>query len=221
GILPVAVSDGYGGFQNTDPKTSDPVYGHVYNPARTLYPGRFTNLLDVAEACPTLLDFNGVPYVQTQSNSGSKVLACFDLAFGHKNMKNTYMSGLAQYFAQYSGTLNLHFMYTGPTNNKAKYMVAYIPPGTHPLPETPEMASHCYHAEWDTGLNSTFTFTVPYFSAADYAYTYADEPEQASVQGWVGVYQITDTHEKDGAVIVTVSAGPDFEFRMPISPSRQ
>nr|AAT01784.1 polyprotein [Foot-and-mouth disease virus SAT 1] len=221
GILPVAVSDGYGGFQNTDPKTSDPIYGHVYNPARTLYPGRFTNLLDVAEACPTLLDFNGVPYVQTQNNSGSKVLACFDLAFGHKNMKNTYMSGLAQYFAQYSGTLNLHFMYTGPTNNKAKYMVAYIPPGTHPLPETPEMASHCYHAEWDTGLNSTFTFTVPYISAADYAYTYADEPEQASVQGWVGVYQITDTHEKDGAVIVTVSAGPDFEFRMPISPSRQ
>ncbi|AAT01783.1 polyprotein [Foot-and-mouth disease virus SAT 1] len=221
GILPVAVSDGYGGFQNTDPKTSDPIYGHVYNPARTLYPGRFTNLLDVAEACPTLLDFNGVPYVQTQNNSGSKVLARFDLAFGHKNMKNTYMSGLAQYFAQYSGTLNLHFMYTGPTNNKAKYMVAYIPPGTHPLPETPEQASHCYHAEWDTGLNSTFTFTVPYISAADYAYTYADEPEQASVQGWVGVYQITDTHEKDGAVVITVSAGPDFEFRMPISPSRQ
>nr|AAT01785.1 polyprotein [Foot-and-mouth disease virus SAT 1] len=221
GILPVAVSDGYGGFQNTDPKTSDPIYGHVYNPARTLYPGRFTNLLDVAEACPTLLDFNGVPYVQTQNNSGSKVLTRFDLAFGHKTMKNTYMSGLAQYFAQYSGTLNLHFMYTGPTNNKAKYMVAYIPPGTHPLPDTPEMASHCYHAEWDTGLNSTFTFTVPYISAADYAYTYADEPEQASVQGWVGVYQITDTHEKDGAVIVTVSAGPDFEFRMPISPSRQ
>nr|QGW35996.1 polyprotein [Foot-and-mouth disease virus SAT 1] len=221
GILPVAVSVGYGGFQNTDPKTSDPVYGHVYNPARTGLPGRFTNLLDVAEACPTLLDFNGVPYVTTQANSGSKVLTCFDLAFGHKNLKNTFMSGLAQYYTQYSGTLNLHFMYTGPTNNKAKYMVAYIPPGTHPLPETPEMASHCYHAEWDTGLNSTFTFTVPYVSAADFAYTYSDEPEQASVQGWVGVYQVTDTHEKDGAVVVSVSAGPDFEFRMPISPSRQ
>nr|WAP33849.1 polyprotein [Foot-and-mouth disease virus SAT 1] len=221
GIIPVAASDGYGGFQNTDPKTSDPIYGHVYNPARTALPGRFTNLLDVAEACPTLLDFNGVPYVTTQNNSGSKVLTRFDLAFGHKNLKNTFMSGLAQYYTQYSGTLNLHFMYTGPTNNKAKYMVAYIPPGTHPLPETPEMASHCYHAEWDTGLNSTFTFTVPYVSAADFAYTYSDEPEQVSVQGWVGVYQITDTHEKDGAVVVTVSAGPDFEFRMPISPSRQ
>nr|AWC08699.1 polyprotein [Foot-and-mouth disease virus SAT 1] len=221
GILPVAVSDGYGGFQNTDPKTSDPIYGHVYNPARTGYPGRYTNLLDVAEACPTFLDFNGVPYVKTNNDSGLKVLTCFDLAFGHKNLKNTYMSGLAQYYTQYSGTLNLHFMYTGPTNNKAKYMVAYIPPGTTPLPKTPEDASHCYHAEWDTGLNSTFTFTVPYISSADFAYTYTNEPEQISVQGWVGVYQITDTHEKDGAVIVSMSAGPDFEFRMPISPSRQ
>nr|AAT01787.1 polyprotein [Foot-and-mouth disease virus SAT 1] len=221
GIVPVAVADGYGGFQNTDPKTSDPIYGHVYNAPRTGYPGRYTNLLDVAEACPTFLDFNGVPYVTTQNNSGSKVMACFDLAFGHKNLKNTFLSGLAQYYTQYSGTLNLHFMYSGPTNNKAKYMVAYIPPGTHPLPNTPEQASHCYHAEWDTGLNSTFTFTVPYVSGADFAYTHADEPEQASVQGWVGVYQITDTHEKDGALIVTVSAGPDLEFRLPISPSRQ
>ncbi|ASV51922.1 polyprotein [Foot-and-mouth disease virus SAT 1] len=221
GILPVACSDGYGGFQNTDPKTSDPIYGLVTNPPRTGFPGRFTNLLDVAEACPTMLDFNGVPYVTTQHNSGSKVMTRFDLAFGHKNMKHTYLSGMAQYFTQYSGSLNLHFMYCGPTNNKAKYMVAYIPPGTNPLPDTPEKASHCYHAEWDTGLNSTFTFAVPYVSSADFAYTHAHEPEQTSLQGWVGVYQITDTHEKDGALVVTASAGPDFEFRLPVSPARQ
>nr|ANK58563.1 polyprotein [Foot-and-mouth disease virus SAT 3] len=221
GIIPVACNDGYGGFQNTDPKTADPIYGLVSNPPRTAFPGRFTNLLDVAEACPTFLDFDGTPYVKTRHNSGSKILTHIDLAFGHKSFKNTYLAGLAQYYAQYSGSLNLHFMYTGPTQSKARFMVAYIPPGTNPVPDTPEAAAHCYHSEWDTGLNSKFTFTVPYMSAADFAYTYCDEPEQASAQGWVTLYQITDTHDPDSAVLVSVSAGADLEFRLPINPATQ
>nr|AJD73194.1 polyprotein [Foot-and-mouth disease virus SAT 3] len=221
GIIPVACNDGYGGFQNTDPKTADPIYGLVVNPPRDTFPGKFTNLMDVAEACPTFLDFDGTPYVKTRHNSGSKILTHIDLAFGHKTFKNTYLAGLAQYFAQYSGTLNLHFMYTGPTQSKARFMVVYVPPGTEPVPDTPEQAAHCYHSEWDTGLNSRFTFTVPYVSGADYAYTYCGNPETTSAQGWVTLYQITDTHDPDAAVLVSVSAGTDLEFRFPINPVAQ
>nr|AMN16577.1 polyprotein [Foot-and-mouth disease virus SAT 2] len=222
GIIPVACADGYGGFQNTDPKTADPIYGYVYNPSRNDCHGRYSNLLDVAEACPTLLNFDGKPYVTTR-NSGDKVMACFDVAFTHKVHKNTFLAGLADYYTQYQGSLNYHFMYTGPTHHKAKFMVAYIPPGveTGKLPKTPEDASHCYHSEWDTGLNSQFTFAVPYVSASDFSYTHTDTPAMATTNGWVALYQVTDTHSADAAVVVSVSAGPDLEFRFPIDPVRQ
>nr|QWT77162.1 polyprotein [Foot-and-mouth disease virus SAT 2] len=222
GIIPVACSAGYGGFQNTDPKTADPIYGYVYNPSRNDCHGRYSNLLDVAEACPTFLNFDGKPYVVTKNN-GDKVMACFDVAFTHKVHKNTFVAGLADYYTQYQGSLNYHFMYTGPTHHKAKFMVAYIPPGieTDKLPKTPEDAAHCYHSEWDTGLNSQFTFAVPYVSASDFSYTHTDTPAMATTNGWVAVYQVTDTHSSEAAVVVSVSAGPDLEFRFPIDPARQ
>nr|AAT01791.1 polyprotein [Foot-and-mouth disease virus SAT 2] len=222
GIIPVACSDGYGGFQNTDPKTADPIYGYVYNPSRNDCHGRYSNLLDVAEACPTFLNFDGKPYVVTKNN-GDKVMTYFDVAFTHKVHKNTFLAGLADYYTQYQGSLNYHFMYTGPTHHKAKFMVAYIPPGieTDKLPKTPEDAAHCYHSEWDTGLNSQFTFAVPYVSASDFSYTHTDTPAMATTNGWVAVYQVTDTHSAEAAVVVSVSAGPDLEFRFPIDPVRQ
>nr|AAT01725.1 polyprotein [Foot-and-mouth disease virus A] len=221
GIFPVACADGYGGLVTTDPKTADPAYGKVYNPPRTNYPGRFTNLLDVAEACPTFLCFDdGKPYVVTRTD-GTRLLAKFDLSLAAKHMSNTYLSGIAQYYAQYSGTINLHFMFTGSTDSKARYMVAYIPPGVEEPPDTPERAAHCIHAEWDTGLNSKFTFSIPYVSAADYAYTASDEAEATNVQGWVCIYQITHGKAEDDTLVVSVSAGKDFELRLPIDPRQQ
>nr|ABI93978.1 polyprotein [Foot-and-mouth disease virus Asia 1] len=219
GIVPVACADGYGNMVTTDPKTADPVYGKVYNPPRTNLPGRFTNFLDVAEACPTFLRFGEVPFVKTV-NSGDRLLAKFDVSLAAGHMSNTYLAGLAQYYTQYSGTINVHFMFTGPTDAKARYMVAYIPPGMTP-PTDPERAAHCIHSEWDTGLNSKFTFSIPYLSAADYAYTASDTAETTSVQGWVCIYQITHGKAEGDALVVSVSAGKDFEFRLPVDACRQ
>nr|CAA07472.1 polyprotein [Foot-and-mouth disease virus] len=214
GIFPVACTDGYGNMVTTDPKTADPAYGKVYNPPRTALPGRFTNYLDVAEACPTLLMFENVPYVSTRTD-GQRLLAKFDVSLAAKHMSNTYLAGLAQYYTQYAGTINLHFMFTGPTDAKARYMVAYVPPGME-APDNPEEAAHCIHAEWDTGLNSKFTFSIPYISAADYAYTASSEAETTSVQGWVCVYQITHGKADADALVVSASAGKDFELRLPV-----
>nr|AAB81991.2 polyprotein precursor [Foot-and-mouth disease virus O] len=220
GIFPVACSDGYGGLVTTDPKTADPVYGKVFNPPRNLLPGRFTNLLDVAEACPTFLHFDGdVPYVTTKTDS-DRVLARFDLSLAAKHMSNTFLAGLAQYYTQYSGTINLHFMFTGPTDAKARYMVAYAPPGMEP-PKTPEAAAHCIHAEWDTGLNSKFTFSIPYLSAADYPYTASDVAETTNVQGWVCLFQITHGKADGDALVVLASAGKDFDLRLPVDAEPQ
>nr|ABD67459.1 polyprotein [Foot and mouth disease virus C] len=219
GIFPVACSDGYGNMVTTDPKTADPVYGKVYNPPRTALPGRFTNYLDVAEACPTFLMFENVPYVSTRTD-GQRLLAKFDVSLAAKHMSNTYLAGLAQYYTQYTGTINLHFMFTGPTDAKARYMVAYVPPGMD-APDNPEEAAHCIHAEWDTGLNSKFTFSIPYISAADYAYTASHKAETTCVQGWVCVYQITHGKADADALVVSASAGKDFELRLPVDARKQ
>nr|ABI93979.1 polyprotein [Foot-and-mouth disease virus Asia 1] len=219
GIVPVACADGYGNMVTTDPKTADPVYGKVFNPPRTNLPGRFTNFLDVAEACPTFLRFGEVPFVKTV-NSGDRLLAKFDVSLAAGHMSNIYLAGLAQYYTQYSGTMNIHFMFTGPTDAKARYMVAYVPPGMEP-PTEPERAAHCIHSEWDTGLNSKFTFSIPYLSAADYAYTASEVAETTSVQGWVCIYQITQVKAEGDALVVSVSAGKDFEFRLPVDARRE
>nr|AYA84075.1 polyprotein [Foot-and-mouth disease virus O] len=220
GIFPVACADGYGGLVTTDPKTADPAYGKVFNPPRNMLPGRFTNFLDVAEACPTFLHFEGdVPYVTTKTDS-DRTLAQFDLSLAAKHMSNTFLAGLAQYYTQYSGTINLHFMFTGPTDAKARYMIAYAPPGMEP-PKTPEAAAHCIHAEWDTGLNSKFTFSIPYLSAADYAYTASDTAETTNVQGWVCLFQITHGKADGDALVVLASAGKDFELRLPVDARTQ
>ncbi len=219
GIFPVACADGYGNMVTTDPKTADPAYGKVYNPPRTALPGRFTNYLDVAEACPTFLVFGNVPYVSTRTD-GQRLLAKFDVSLAARHMSNTYLAGLAQYYTQYAGTINLHFMFTGPTDAKARYMVAYVPPGME-APENPEEAAHCIHAEWDTGLNSKFTFSIPYISAADYAYTASNEAETTCVQGWVCVYQITHGKADADALVICASAGKDFELRLPVDARRQ
>nr|prf VP4-VP3-VP2-VP1 protein [Foot-and-mouth disease virus A] len=216
-IFPVACSDGYGNMVTTDPKTADPAYGKVYNPPRTALPGRFTNYLDVAEACPTFLMFENVPYVSTRTD-GQRLLAKFDVSLAAKHMSNTYLAGLAQYYTQYTGTINLHFMFTGPTDAKARYMVAYVPPGMD-APDNPEEAAHCIHAEWDTGLNSKFTFSIPYISAADY--TASHKAETTCVQGWVCVYQITHGKADADALVVSASAGKDFELRLPVDARQQ
>nr|ABD67460.1 polyprotein [Foot and mouth disease virus C] len=73
----------------------------------------------------------------------------------------------------------------------------------------------------DTGLNSKFTFSIPYISAADYAYTASHKAETTCVQGWVCVYQITHGKADADALVVSASAGKDFELRLPVGARKQ
>nr|ABD67457.1 polyprotein [Foot and mouth disease virus C] len=73
----------------------------------------------------------------------------------------------------------------------------------------------------DTGLNSKFTFSIPCISAADYAYTASHKAETTCVQGWVCVYQITHGKADADALVVSASAGKDFELRLPVGARKQ
>nr|QPB41068.1 polyprotein [Bovine rhinitis B virus] len=218
GILPVATKAGYSGFTTTGPLTADPVYGNVVNPPRRHIPGRFTNFLHVADACPTMARFQNKPTLTTSSDP-HKLLATIDVSLMSHEMSYTYLAGLSALYAQYRGTINVHFVYTGPVSDKAKFLVVYIPPGAT-VPDNLSQAQHCVTLEWDSGLNSEAVFSVPYVSQTYYTSTYSGEADIGNVSGWLQIYQVTRA-KTGNQLLVMFSSGTDFQLRCPIEPVRQ
>lgn len=218
GLIPVATKAGSTGFSTTTPLTADPVYGLVSNPPRRRIPGRFKNFLDVADHCPTMARFTDKPTVTTQMTA-ENLLFTMDVSLASHELSYTYLAGLSQLFAQYRGSLNIHFVYTGPADQKARFMIVFVPSGaSHPTRLVD--ATHCVTAEWDTGLNSEYIFNVPYVSQSYYTTTHSARADVTTVSGWVQLWQITaatSIHE----VLVLFSSGRDFELRCPIELVKQ
>lgn len=217
GLVPLASHVGYGGFKTTAPLSADPVCGNVYNPPRQDMPGRFTNFMQVAQVCPTFgkIGSGSTPYFLTTQDSDD-LLSTIDVSFTSFEMSSTFLAGLAQFYAQYRGTINVHFTFTGPVKEKARFRVVFVPPGTT-APETAADASLFIHSDWDSGLNSEFVFPVPYVSPTPYTTTHGADADQATVNGWIQIYQL-DATAANLAVTVAFSAGPDLEFRFPCEP---
>nr|YP_001686940.1 VP3 [bovine rhinitis B virus 1] len=219
GIVPVAAKAGYSGFCTTSPITADPVYGKVVNPPRRHIPGRFTNFLDVADACPTMARFTSKPSITTVSGASERLLATIDVSLVSHEMSFTYLAGLSSLYAQYRGSINMHCIYTGFVSDKAKFLLVFVPPGADP-PTTLSEAQHCITLEWDTGLNSETVFNIPYISQTYYTSTHSSTADIGNVSGRVQIYQVT-APSSTSELLVLFSSGRDFQLRCPVEPVKQ
>nr|AFY10938.1 polyprotein [Equine rhinitis A virus] len=213
-------------FMSSVPDNSTPLYPKVVVPPRQV-PGRFTNFIDVAKQTYSFCSISGKPYFEVTNTSGDEPLFQMDVSLSAAELHGTYVASLSSFFAQYRGSLNFNFIFTGAAATKAKFLVAFVPPHTA-APKTRDEAMACIHAVWDVGLNSAFSFNVPYSSPADFMAVYSAEATVVNVSGWLQVYALTALTSTDiavnskGRVLVAVSAGPDFSLRHPVDlPDKQ
>ncbi|AOQ26202.1 polyprotein [Rosavirus B] len=141
----------------------------------------------------------------------------------------TYIGEMANLFSQWTGTINFHLMAVTTAMTRGRIAVCFSP-GDTTEPKTMEQAMAGTVAFFDIGLNSTFTFPIPFISETVWR-TLAEQATQRNQQfsyypptsrmGVVTVWlynQIQSTAPGDTAPVVLLpfaSAGSDFSFRLP------
>ncbi|APA29020.1 polyprotein [rosavirus C4] len=143
----------------------------------------------------------------------------------------SYLGMTSNLFTQWTGTINFHLMAVTTQMTRARFVICFTP-GATTEPTTMDQAMAGTVAFFDVGLNSTFTFPIPFISETAWRTLSDDEtfrdgnysfyPTTARM-GVVTVWlynAVQSTAPATAGPIVLlpfVSAGSDFSFRLPRS----
>nr|QPI34701.1 polyprotein [Sapelovirus A] len=223
--FPVRQVPGSQQFMTTQRDNGIPIYPEFEKTHGFKLPGRVTNLLQVAQVGTFLKfrnnvnDASGV-YLNLDVTQGSQTarIAAIDVSMISEHLVTTYLSRLAQMYANYRGSVVFEFMFCGSQMATGKLLIAYTPPGGS-SPTTRNDAMLATHVIWDIGLQSTCKLVVPYISASQYRQNNVNQTT-LSYNGWVTVFQQTALVVPPGApstcqLVVTVSAADNFVMRIP------
>lgn len=223
GPFPVVPRENSGQFTTTLPDVTTPIYGLVQNRSVDYLPGEFTDLVSLAKV-PCFMSLpvdDGIgPFFEVGNSVPATPALTFSVVMSCRCLTNTMVGTMSRNFAQYRGSLNYNFVFTGTAMMKLKTLIAYTPPGAG-IPQTLEQAMQGTYAIWDVGLNSTWVFTVPFISVSDWRFTQQSSANSLNSDGWVTVWQLTPLTYPPGnpttaRILVTAAAGDDFSFRNPI-----
>nr|WDW25843.1 MAG: polyprotein [Canine picornavirus] len=223
GPFPVVPRENSDQFTSTLPDFTTPIYGLVQNRSTDYLPGEFTDLVSLAKV-PCFMSLTSddavVPYFEVGNSIPTTPNLTFNVVMSCRCLTNTMVGTMSRNFAQYRGSLNYNFVFTGTAMMKLKVLIAYTPPGAG-VPESLEQAMQGTYAIWDIGLNSTWVFTVPFISVSDWRFTLQSSANALNADGWVTVWQLTPLTFPPGnpttaKILVMASAGEDFSFRNPI-----
>nr|AGU38152.1 polyprotein [Encephalomyocarditis virus] len=224
--IPVTIREHAGTWYSTLPDTTVPIYGKTPVAPSNYMVGEYTDFLEIAQI-PTFIGNkipNAVPYIEaTNTVVKTNPLATYQVTLSCTCLANTFLAALSRNFAQYRGSMVYTFVFTGTAMMKGKFLIAYTPPGAG-KPTTRDQAMQATYAIWDLGLNSTYSFTVPFISPSHFRMVGTDQVNITNVDGWVTVWQLTPLTYPPGCpntakILTMVSAGKDFTVKMPISPA--
>nr|QZZ70141.1 polyprotein [Guinea fowl picornavirus] len=223
--LPVFEIPGSNQFVSTLRNDGYPIYSCWQSTHSFVNPGRFHNLLEVAEI-GTFCHFgsaagsgnNNLCMSVSNTATASKIFS-LDISLSADYLSTTYIGRLAQMYQQYRGSLKYTFTYCGTAMTTGKLLLAYTPPGGTE-PSTREEAMLGTHLVWDIGLQSSVSFTVPFVSVTQYRMN-SGENTAISVCGWISCwYQTSFVYPPDAPatseIFCLVSACEDFVFRLPM-----
>ncbi|AOQ26211.1 polyprotein [Rosavirus C] len=143
----------------------------------------------------------------------------------------SYLGMTSKLFTQWTGTINFHLMAVTTQMTRARLVVCFTP-GATTEPITMEQAMAGTVAFFDIGLNSTFTFPIPFISETTWRTLSDDETFRHSNYSYyptlsrmgvvtVWVYNVVQSTAPATAgpiaLLPFVSAGSDFSFRLPRS----
>nr|WMV70503.1 MAG: polyprotein [Senecavirus sp. 'cetus'] len=228
--IPTQPRENKGSFVTTRPDRSEPVYGNVRVPPVSYLPGEVTDLADVCRI-PTFFSFAKVPepvpasyhwlpYIQVPTTTSNDTpIITVPVTLSDETYQNTMIGSMSRNFVNYRGSLQVTMIFCGPSMAKGKFLVAYCPPNAQG-PVTMNQAMQCTYSIWDIGLNSTWTFVIPFISPSDYRETASCTNSVYSTDGWFVFFKLTDITvppdcPTNPPILFLLSAGSDFCFRMP------
>nr|BBC70754.1 polyprotein [Enterovirus G] len=131
-------------------------------------------------------------------------------------MSKTLCGVVSSYFTQWSGSIELTFMFTGSFMTTGKLLLAYSPPGGA-APTSREDAMLGTHVVWDFGLQSSITLVIPWISGGYYRDVNRASNYFAAgyVTGWYQTNMVIPPNFPQTAKIICLMAGqPNFSMRM-------
>nr|ATP75737.1 polyprotein [Coxsackievirus A9] len=188
-------------------------------------PGEVKNLMEVAEV-DSVVPVNNVQDTTDQMEMfripvtinaplqqqvfGLRLQPGLDSVFKH-----TLLGEILNYYAHWSGSMKLTFVFCGSAMATGKFLIAYSPPGANP-PKTRKDAMLGTHIIWDIGLQSSCVLCVPWISQTHYRLVQQDEYTSAGfVTCWYQTGMIVPPGTPNSSSIMCfASACNDFSVRM-------
>lgn len=228
--LPVENVPGSGCFSTTFAYDSHFLYPRECRSSDYSPPGRVQSVLQMlavpqfidcvnSDATRLAISFNATATSSSQDPPLATIaLRTQNLPTG-RNRSSFVYTGFAWILNQYvlhRGTLDLTFTFTGPQMTKGKLLVVYYPPGSSAV-ATKASYQDCMFGIWDVGLQSSFTFPVPFASCTPFQcdFTTATQDLFDDDLGFVCLFiytQIVVPPSCSGYmdILVQVAAGEDY-----------
>nr|WKY18082.1 polyprotein [Bovine hunnivirus] len=205
-------------FCSTQPHSSEPDYGAMVRSSPHFLPARIDDLLQVS-SIPTLTYKRAVEFLQI---APSIPLMTLNVSLSATDLVNTALETVSRGFAQYRGSILIRMVFVGNQMQNVRYVAAYTPPGADP-PDSLEEAMDGVYTIYDTGLNSSADFVIPFISTTDFRYCNADQVYDAAVAGYFTIWQLTNLavppeSPPTAELLVFAATGADFEWRCPTTP---
>nr|UVH30897.1 polyprotein [Bovine picornavirus] len=217
--VPMFEVPGSGQFVTTLANTGYPALPH-FEPSHGLHiPGEFVNFMEVCQIDTFCKAGDNELYfgVGQGRYTDHKPLKTWDMSLMSDLFNETYLSKFSKFYSQYRGSIKLTFLFTGSALTTGKFLIAYTPPGGD-APTDRESAMLATHAIWDIGLQSSFSFIIPWISATQYRFS-NQSGNVYSYSGYITFFYQTalvtpPSTPQSSNILVMASACDDFEFRV-------
>ncbi|AAL69633.2 polyprotein [enterovirus A123] len=227
--LPVVLTPGSTQFLTTNDGVSAPILPGFHPTPAIHIPGEVKNILEIMQV-ESILEVNNlnsnestpmnrlVIPVSVQS-SVDQLCASFRVDPGRAGpWESTLVGQYCKYYTQWSGSLEVTFMFTGSFMATGKMLIAYTPPGGA-QPANRRTAMLGTHVIWDFGLQSSVTLVIPWISNTHYRTQATNNYFEYYSSGIVTIWYQTNYVVPDGAptsayIIALGAAQPNFSLKL-------
>nr|AFR77804.1 polyprotein [Enterovirus A90] len=230
--LPAELKPGTNQFLTTDDGVSAPILPGFHPTPEMHIPGEVKNLLEICQV-ESILEVNNLTtnkaadqlmtrlLIPVQAQTAVDTLcAAFKVDPGRDGpWQSTLVGQICRYYTQWSGSLEVTFMFTGSFMATGKMLIAYTPPGA-PQPANRRTAMLGTHVIWDFGLQSSVTLVIPWISNTHYRAMGSNDYFDYYSAGIVTIWYQTNFVVPSGAptsayIIALAAAQKNFTLRLP------
>nr|QDD55605.1 polyprotein [Echovirus E3] len=223
--LPTMLTPGSNQFLTSDDFQSPSAMPQFDVTPEMKIPGEVHNLMEIAEVDSvvpinnTKENINSMEAYRIPVTGGDQLhtqVFGFQMQPGLNSVfKRTLLGEILNYYAHWSGSVKLTFVFCGSAMATGKFLLAYSPPGASP-PQSRKQAMLGTHVIWDVGLQSSCVLCIPWISQTHYRLVQQDEYTSA---GYVTCWYQTGLIVPPGAppscnILCFASACNDFSVRM-------